>query len=95
MANFTTMADGVKENRNRDKNPIILDGQNVAIRYGDTRFAAEGLQIVLDFWIKRGHAAYVMLPDYCLNKEEVARRKAIAVYNSKHACTHLLLGELR
>ena len=77
MENFGPMGGMNKETR--DKNMIILDGQNVAIRYGDTQFSAEGLQIALDYWIKKGHQAHVMLPDYCFNKEEVARRKVIAV----------------
>lgn len=77
MENFGPLSIETKEQK--DKTLIILDGQNVAIRHGDTQFSAEGLQIALDYWIKRGHPVHAMLPDYCFNKEEVARRKVIAV----------------
>lgn len=65
---------------NRTKHLIILDGQNVAIRYGDTRFISKGIKLAIDYWVERGHQVHVLLPDYFFNKEEVALKKQLAVF---------------
>lgn len=64
---------------NKEKRLIILDGQNVAIRYGDTKFSSLGLKLAIDFWAERGHQVQVLLPDYYFKKEEVAMKRQLAV----------------
>lgn len=62
----------------KDKHLIILDGQNIAIRYGDTRFSSLGLKIAIDYWVEKGHTVHVLLPDYFFNKEEVIKKRELA-----------------
>jgi ribonuclease ZC3H12 len=62
----------------REKTPIILDGMNVAIRYGDDHFVAMGIKVAADYWMTKGHTVQVMLPDYCFNREDVMLRKKLA-----------------
>ena len=64
----------------KEKNKIIIDGQNVAIRYGDTRFSSMGLKLAIECFKERGHEVHVVLPDYFFNKEEVALKRELAVY---------------
>ena len=64
---------------NKEKNLIVLDGQNVAIRHGDTYFSSMGIKLAIDFWAERGHQVNVLLPDYYFKKEEVAMKKQLAV----------------
>ena len=69
------------QKESKEKSLIIIDGQNVAIRYGGTQFSALGIKLVIDYWQQRGHIVQVMLPDYCFNKEEVMLKKKLAVIN--------------
>ncbi len=66
---------------NKEKRLIVLDGQNVAIRHGDTHFSSKGIKLVIDFWTERGHEVNVLLPDFYFNKEEVAMKRQLAVFN--------------
>jgi len=34
------------------KTTIVVDGMNVAMRFGDSKFRAEGLKITMEYWEK-------------------------------------------
>lgn len=76
VAKFHEMA---PNRENKEKTLIVLDGQNVAIRHGDTRFSSAGLKLAIDYWVEKGHQVHVMLPDYYFKKEEVAMKRQLAV----------------
>lgn len=59
---------------------IVIDGMNVAIRYGqetisEARFITQGLKLALEYWMKRGHSVIIILPDYCFKESEVQKKK--------------------
>lgn len=49
------------------KTIVVVDGMNVAIRFGDKKFKAEGLKITTDYWESLGHSVLIMLPDFCFS----------------------------
>jgi len=53
-----------------DKPLILLDGSNVAIKYGkNKRFISKGIAIAVEYWKKLGHKVTVILPDYCFSED--------------------------
>ena len=71
--NFSVLPE--KNIENKAKTLIVIDGQNVALRHSETQFSAKALQLVIQYWLRKGHPVHVLLPDYCFDKEEVAKRK--------------------
>eukprot|EP01017_Pseudomicrothorax_dubius_P008671 TRINITY_DN12867_c0_g1_i2.p1 TRINITY_DN12867_c0_g1~~TRINITY_DN12867_c0_g1_i2.p1 ORF type:complete len:501 (+),score=87.67 TRINITY_DN12867_c0_g1_i2:731-2233(+) len=70
------MSANVRESR--EKNLIVIDGQNVAVRYGGDRFRSKGIKLAVEYWQQRGHAVQVILPDFCFQREEVLKRQQTA-----------------
>ncbi|KAL4469513.1 hypothetical protein ABPG74_004766 [Tetrahymena malaccensis] len=66
-----------KENNSdqESKQVIIIDGMNVAIRYGQSTFCAKGLQIVVDFWLNHQAEVLVFLPDFCFSAEQIEKKR--------------------
>eukprot|EP01022_Parablepharisma_sp_SALTPOND_P004379 TRINITY_DN120186_c0_g1_i1.p1 TRINITY_DN120186_c0_g1~~TRINITY_DN120186_c0_g1_i1.p1 ORF type:complete len:897 (-),score=116.01 TRINITY_DN120186_c0_g1_i1:5354-8044(-) len=50
---------------------IIIDVQNVAMRYGNGVFLCKGIEIAVDFWLSRGHKVVGFMPDYLLDERKV------------------------
>ena len=51
---------------------IILDVQNIAMRYGhNQKFLCKGIKIAVEYWMSRGHRVLGFLPDYLLYKEKI------------------------
>ncbi|CAD8169152.1 unnamed protein product [Paramecium octaurelia] len=62
------------------KKLIIIDGMNVAMRYGQeqsqvAKFCSQGLKCALEFWVKRGHDVMIILPDFCFSESEISKKK--------------------
>ncbi|KAK3233456.1 hypothetical protein CYMTET_56248 [Cymbomonas tetramitiformis] len=57
---------------------IIVDAPNVAMRHGGRRkcFSCKGIQIVLEYWLQRGHKVKGFLPEYYTNHEYVGGMRA-------------------
>jgi hypothetical protein len=52
-----------KINGTKEKNLIVVDGRNVAVRHGNHEFfSSKGLKIVADYWQSRGHQIIIILP---------------------------------
>ena len=51
---------------------MILDVQNIAMRFGNSRtFACQGIKIAIEYWTSRGHKVLGFLPDYLLWREKI------------------------
>ncbi|CAD8104596.1 unnamed protein product [Paramecium sonneborni] len=62
------------------KKLIIIDGMNVAMRYGQeqaqvAKFCSQGLKCALEFWVKKGHEVMIILPDFCFNESDINKKK--------------------
>ncbi|EGR27697.1 hypothetical protein IMG5_190530 [Ichthyophthirius multifiliis] len=54
---------------------IIIDGMNVAIRFGQSQFSSKGIQIAVDFWIKHNADVHVFLPDFCFSQDQIEKKR--------------------
>ena len=48
------------------KSLIVIDGMNVALRKNQKSFSSFALKQAADFFIDRGHAVHIFLPDYII-----------------------------
>ena len=63
----------VKNQPKLEKPLIVIDVQNVAMKYGNGIFLCKGIEISLNFWKNRHHEVVGFMPDYLLNDKEIAR----------------------
>ena len=67
--------------QDRTKTTVVVDGRNVAVRYGETicpnnpQFYTKGILLAVKFFHELGHPVMVILPDYCYNSAEVQKRR--------------------
>lgn len=61
-----------KREINIGKPIIVIDAQNVAMRYGkNEKFTCEGITVAINFWKKHGHPVKAFAPEYLLDYEQV------------------------
>lgn len=63
----------------KSKTLILIDGQNVALRHREEQFSSKALKIIGEFWTKKGYPFHILLPDFCFNKETIAKKRELAV----------------
>eukprot|EP00929_Paragymnodinium_shiwhaense_P022654 TRINITY_DN14416_c0_g1_i2.p1 TRINITY_DN14416_c0_g1~~TRINITY_DN14416_c0_g1_i2.p1 ORF type:complete len:1011 (+),score=206.55 TRINITY_DN14416_c0_g1_i2:53-3085(+) len=54
------------------KQLIVVDAANVAVRHGgigEKIFSSRGIQLVIDYYIRRHHEVIAFLPEYCLRED--------------------------
>eukprot|EP00826_Nyctotherus_ovalis_P038528 TRINITY_DN3613_c0_g1_i4.p1 TRINITY_DN3613_c0_g1~~TRINITY_DN3613_c0_g1_i4.p1 ORF type:complete len:668 (+),score=198.15 TRINITY_DN3613_c0_g1_i4:321-2324(+) len=56
-----------------DKPLIVVDVQNVAMKYGNGTFVCKGIEIALDFWRNKQHKVVGFMPDYLVNEREIQK----------------------
>jgi len=52
---------------------IVVDVQNIAMKYGNGTFVCKGIEITLEFWKNRKHKVVGFIPDYLINDREIQR----------------------
>ena len=66
----------------------MVDVANVAMRHGGGKvFSTRGVLLAVQFWRDRGHFVLGFAPDYYLDAEAVAKRRAAAgmgLYDARH-----------
>lgn len=65
--------------KDKSKTLIVVDGQNVALRYKEDQFSSKALKMVAEYWMKKGYPIHIFLPDICYSKETVNKKKEFAV----------------
>mmetsp|Transcript_20963 Transcript_20963/g.28209 ORF Transcript_20963/g.28209 Transcript_20963/m.28209 type:complete len:94 (+) Transcript_20963:1399-1680(+) len=54
---------------------MILDVQNIAMRYGNSKnFACAGIKVAIEYWVSRGHQVLGFLPDYLLWRDKIVKQ---------------------
>lgn len=56
-----------------DKPLIVVDVQNVAMKYGNGTFVCKGIEIALDFWRSKQHKVVGFMPDYLVSEREIQK----------------------
>ena len=65
-------AKGKEEGKLRLEKPlIIIDLQNVAMRHGNKTFSCKGIEIVVQYWMSKGHKVVGFMPEYALDEDRV------------------------
>jgi hypothetical protein len=60
---------------------VVLDIQNIALRYGDNKiFACKGVQIAVNFFKVLEFKIMSFAPDYILDSDTVVKAKRAEVY---------------
>lgn len=64
----------------KDRTLIVADGRNIAVGHGKNQyFSAKGLEIVVKYWTDKGYPVLIILPDYCFDEKEIARKRTLGV----------------